>query len=89
MRSRTAVFAGGAFAGLVAGWLLAQYRLSRHRQDLFSDQPLRRLGALGFLAGQQGVETVRLLRDYLSWETQPVLRRRAETIVRRMETAIG
>jgi hypothetical protein len=89
MRRRAAVFAGGAIAGLAAGWLLAQYRFTRHRQDLFSDQPLRRLGALGFLAGQQRVETVRLLRDYLSWETQPVLRRRAQAIVRRMEAALG
>jgi len=89
MRSRAAMFAGGAVAGLAAGWLLAQYRFIRHREDLFSNQPLRRLGALGFLAGQQGVETVRLLQDYLTWETQPVLRRRAETLVRRMEAALG
>jgi hypothetical protein len=32
------------------------------------------------------VETVRLLRDYVSWERQPVLRRRAETILRRLES---
>ncbi|MGE5232039.1 MAG: hypothetical protein ACM3NS_09875 [Deltaproteobacteria bacterium] len=89
MRSRAGVFAGGAVTGLAAGWLLAQYRFCRHRQDLFSDQPLRRLGALGFLAGQHGVETVRLLRDYLVWETQPMLRRRAQALVRRMETALG
>jgi hypothetical protein len=89
MRSRAAMFAGGALVGLVAGWLLAQYRFVRRREDLFSNQPLRRLGALGFLAGQQGVETVRLLQDYLTWETQPVLRRRAETLVRRMEAALG
>ena len=89
MRSRAALFAGGAVVGLAGGWLLAQYRFIRHREDLFSAQPLRRLGALGFLAGQQGVETVRLLQDYLTWETQPVLRRRAETLVRRMEAALG
>jgi hypothetical protein len=89
MRSRMAVFAGGALAGLVAGWMLAQYRFVWHRQDLFSAQPLQRLGALGFLAGQPGVETVRLLRDYLTWETQPMLRRRATTLVRRMEAALG
>jgi hypothetical protein len=89
MRSRTALFAGGAAAGLVAGWFLAQYRFAYHRRDLFSGQPLRRLAALGFLAGQQGVETIRLLRDYLAWETHPVLRRRADSIMRRMEDALG
>jgi hypothetical protein len=49
---------------------------------------LRRLAALGFLAGQDGVDTVRLLRDYLAWERQPMLRRRAEAIVRRMEATL-
>ena len=89
MRSRSALFAGGAAVGLAAGWLLAQYRFARHRADLFSPQPLRRLAALGFLAGQLGVETVGLLRDYLAWETHPVLRRRADGIMRRMEAALG
>jgi hypothetical protein len=89
MRSRSVLFAGGAAVGIAAGWLLAQYRFARHRRDLFSGQPLRRLAALGFLAGQAGVETVRLLRDYLSWETHPVLRRRADSLVRRMEAALG
>jgi hypothetical protein len=89
MRSRSVLFAGGAAVGLTTGWLVAQYRFARHRQDLFSTQPLRRLAALGFLAGQLSVETVRLLRDYLAWETHPVLRRRADSILRRMEAAIG
>jgi hypothetical protein len=89
MRSRTAVFSGGMALGAAAGWMLAQRRLAYHRRDLFSSRPLRRLGALGYLAGQNGVETIRLLRDYLAWETQPMLRRRAEAIVRRMETRIG
>ncbi len=88
MRSRGITFAGGVAFGAVAGWLLAQKRLVSHRRDLFSARPLRRLAALGFLAGQDGVETVRLLRDYLAWERQPVLRRRAETIVRRMEATL-
>jgi hypothetical protein len=88
MRSRTWVFGGGILVGTAAGWLLAQGRLSYHRRDLFNPRPLRRLAALGFLAGQNGVETVRLLRDYLAWERQPMLRRRAEAIVRRMEATL-
>ena len=88
MRSRTCVFAGGIAVGAAAGWLLAQRRLTYHRRDLFNPRPLRRLAALGFLAGQNGVETVRLLRDYLAWERQPMLRRRAEAIVRRMEATL-
>jgi hypothetical protein len=89
MRSRSWVFAGGILAGAAAGWLLAQRRLTYHRRDLFNPRPLRRLAALGFLAGQNEVETVRLLRDYLAWERQPMLRRRAEAIVRRMEATLA
>ncbi len=89
MRSRVTAFGVGAAGGLVAGWLFAQFRFAHHRRDLFSARPLRRLAALGFLAGQNGVETIRLLRDYLAWETQPVLRRRAEAIARRMEAALA
>ncbi len=88
MRSRGWVYAAGAAVGVAAGWLLAQRRLSVHRRALFSPRPLRRLAALGFLAGQGDVETVRLLRDYLAWERQPMLRRRARTIVRRMEATL-
>jgi hypothetical protein len=85
MRSRTWLVAGGFAFGAAAGWTLAQRRLLNHRRDLFSPRPLRRMAALGFLAGQGGVGNVRLLRDYLSWERQPMLRRRAEAIVRRLE----
>jgi hypothetical protein len=89
MATRTRIFIGGAAAGVVGGWMFAQQRLVRHRRDLFSPRPLRRLAALGFLAGQNGVETIRLLRDYLAWETRPMLRRRATNIVRRMEATLG
>jgi hypothetical protein len=89
MRSRALVFATGLAAGGAAGWLLAQRRLVTHQRDLFSPRPLQRLGALGFLAGQAGVDTVRLLRDYLAWERHPVLRRRAQTILRGLEASLA
>jgi high-affinity Fe2+/Pb2+ permease len=89
MRSRGWVIAGGLLVGVSAGWMMAQRRLAYHRRDLFSPRPLRRLAALGFLAGQNEVETVRLLRDYLAWERQPMLRRRAQAIVRRMEATLA
>lgn len=89
MRSRSWLFAGGLVTGALAGWLLAQRRFSIHQRDLFSPRPLRRLAALGFLAGQTSVETIRLLRDYLAWERQPVLRRRAEAILRGVEAALA
>jgi hypothetical protein len=88
MRSRGLLFAGGAVVGAAAGWVLAQRRLTFHRRDLFSARPMRRLAALGYLAGQSGVETARLLRDYLAWERQPMLRRRAELLLKRLESTL-
>ncbi|MGH7498192.1 MAG: hypothetical protein ACREL3_05005 [Gemmatimonadales bacterium] len=88
MRSRSVVVVGGLAAGALAGWFLAQRRFAVHRRALFDRRAIRRRAALGFLAGQSGVGTVRLLRDYLAWERHPVLRRRAEAIVRRMETVL-
>ncbi len=89
MRSRGGVFAVAAGVGIIAGWALAQERYVHHRQDLFHQRPLRRLAALGYLAGQESVETARLLRDYVAWEPQPLLRRRAERILRRLEASLA
>jgi hypothetical protein len=89
MRSRGWLFGGGLLGGMVAGWMLAQRRFATHQRDLFSPRPLRRLAALGYLAGQSGVDTIRLLRDYLAWERQPVLRRRAQAILRGLEATLA
>lgn len=89
MRSRGLLFGSGAMLGAAAGWVLAQRRFTFHRRDLFSPRPMRRLAALGYLAGQGGVETARLLRDYLVWERQPMLRRRAEAILKRLESTLA
>ena len=75
--------------GTVCGVVLAQASMGRFRRDLFSPHPLRRLSALGYLNGRPSVEWVRLLRDYVSWEQHPMLRRRAEGIISRMEAKLG
>jgi hypothetical protein len=89
MRSRGWLFTGALAAGAVGGWLLAQRRLTVHQRDLFSPRPLRRLAALGFLAGQSGVGTIRQLRDYLVWARQPVRRGRAQAILRTLEATLA
>jgi hypothetical protein len=89
MRTRVLAVALGVAGGAALGWLLAQRHMQEHQEDLFNPRPLRRLAALGHLAASEGVETVRLLRDYLEWESQPMLRRRAEGILRRLEAALG
>lgn len=88
-RSQTLMVAGATLAGLALGWFVAQGRQRHHRADLFSDRPGRRFAALGYLAGRATPENVRLLRDYLRWESQPSLRRRAESVARRLEARIG
>lgn len=71
------------------GVLFVRNQMSRHRRDLFSTRPLRRLAALGFIAGRAPtVDSVRLLRDYIAWERQPLIRRRAVQILEKLERSL-
>ena len=84
---RSLLVATATAAGLVGGWLLAQRYLARHRSALFSPSARRRHAALGFLAGHPSAESHRLLRDYLSWERHPGLRRKGLRVLRELEHA--
>jgi hypothetical protein len=75
----------GFLGGFAAGALLWSTQVERNRRELFSRSAVRRLAALGFLSGRPGVETARVLEDYVNWETRPVLRRRGQVMLRRME----
>ena len=55
--------------------------MRRHRRELFSPHPLRRLAALGYLKSHPSVDDLPLLRDYLTWEERPLLRKRASAIL--------
>lgn len=88
MRSRALVVGAATLVGAALGWLVARGQLQRHRQDLFHPRPLRRLAALGYLEGSATPDSLRLLTDYLAWEQQPRLRRRAEALVRRLERGL-
>jgi hypothetical protein len=83
--ARARLAAMGFVGGIAVGMVVWGTQVQRSRRELFSASPLRRLAALGYLAGQPGVETARLLGDYLNWETRPVLRRRGQELLRRME----
>ena len=76
--------AAGFIGGLAVGLVVWSTQVQRSRRELFSRSPMRRYAALGFLAGRPGVETARLLRDYVNWETRPALRRRGQHLLRRM-----
>jgi hypothetical protein len=80
----TAAFVGGAVAGLV----LWSIQLRRSRRDLFHANPIRRLAALGYLGGEPSIESAQILRDYIRWERKPVLRRRAEHLLGRMQARL-
>jgi predicted component of type VI protein secretion system len=86
---RSVAFSLSAAAGAALGWALAQRYLARHREALFSPRRRRRHAALGYLAGRPTPDTVRVLRDYLSWERHPALRRRARRIVQDLERVLG
>ena len=89
MGSRGWFLTGAMAAGLLTGWSLSQQRILAHRRDLFSKHPIKRLAALGYLAGTHAPDTVRLLRDYVAWEPQPLLRRRGEAILKQLEVSLA
>ena len=89
MAARGTAVLFGVLAGGLIGWLAADAQARHHGEDLFSERPLRRLSALRHLATRPTVETVRVLRDYAAWESHPYLKRRAVTLARRMELALG
>ncbi|MFO7894695.1 MAG: hypothetical protein R6U63_13250 [Longimicrobiales bacterium] len=75
-----------ALAASALGVIFVRDQMSRHRRDLFSSRPLRRLAALGYIAGgEPSVDAVRLLRDYIAWEQQPLIRRQAIQVLNKME----
>ena len=78
----------GFLGGLAAGVLLASQQLHRHRRNLFSPRPYERLVALAALRAQPSAETLRVLRDYLGWESRPLLRRRGLQLLRQLERTL-
>ncbi|HET9948671.1 MAG TPA: hypothetical protein VFQ22_07105 [Longimicrobiales bacterium] len=77
--------AAGALAALVI-----RGQIHRHRRDLFSPRPFRRLAALGHIGGEPAsVDAIRLLRDFIAWEPRKLLRERARAIMDRMTAEVG
>ena len=89
MRARNQTIVSAAFlGGLVLGAVVWSTQIRRSRRDLFSKSPVKRFAALGYLGGQPGIDTTRILTDYIGWEQHPLLRRRAELILRQMRLAL-
>ncbi len=86
---RAGYFLLGASVVLGVSALVLRDQLTRNRRDLFSPNPLRRLAALGHLGrGTATVGAVTLLRDFREWEENSLLRRRAGTVLARMEDGL-
>jgi hypothetical protein len=89
-RSRRLVTAG-FIGGVVAGLVVWSVQMTRCRRDLFSSNPVKRMAALGYLAGQRDgdgsthLETVHLLNEYVVWEQVPILRRRGVRLLQRLK----
>ena len=74
----------GAAAALAA--LVLRGQVNRHRRELFSSNPVRRLAALRHMTGEPAsVAAVTVLRDFKAWETRRLLRNRATAVLARME----
>jgi len=73
----------------VAGILLARDQMKRHRRELFSPHPVRRLAALGYMRAHPHVDNVMLLRDFLAWEERPLLQKRAAAVLESLEEALA
>lgn len=83
---RIGLFLLGIGAAAAISALVLREQVVRHRRNLFSPSPFRRLAALGHLAGEPAtVGAVTLLRDFRAWEGPGLLSSRAGTILARME----
>lgn len=76
----------GFLGGLIAGAVIWSTQMQRSRRELFHKNPFKRLAALGYLGGQPGFDTARILSDYVGWERHPALKRRGERLLRRMRS---
>lgn len=83
-----ALAALGFVGGLAAGAAAWDRVLSGNRRTLFSASPVRRYAAVSYLEGRPSVDTARLLRDYLRWEPNPLLRRHARRVLRALEASL-
>jgi hypothetical protein len=85
---RNEAVAAGFIGGLILGAVVWSTQMHRSRRELFSRSPVRRLAALGHLGGHPGLDTARILTEYVGWERHPRLRRRGERLLRRMHSTL-
>jgi hypothetical protein len=89
MRRRNSTLIVLGFVGGLAGGTLVWSRMQRfYRRNLFSNSPLRRVAALGYLRARPTVNTAQILREYVAWEPRSILRQRGVRMLKRLEATL-
>jgi hypothetical protein len=76
----------GFLGGLLLGAFVWSAQIQRSRRELFSRNPMKRYAALGYLGGRPGLDSVRILTEYVAWERTPALRRRGQRLLSYMHS---
>ena len=87
-RQKVGFVAAGFVGGLAAGSVMWSRMQRQYRRNLFSNSPLRRVAALGYLRARPTVNTAQLLREYIAWEPRSILRSRGVRILKRLEATL-
>ena len=75
----------GFLSGAAAGAIMWSRLQKQYRRDLFNKNAVRRVAALSYLRSKPTVESVRILREYVGWERNPLLRHRGAKLLKRIE----
>ncbi len=83
---RSAAVSASFLVGVLFGAVAWSTQIQRSRRELFSTSRMKRVAALGYLDGQPGLDTIRILTEYVGWERSPALRRRGLRVLGRMHS---
>ena len=89
MAKRTKMTIAGFLGGAALGTLLSSMIQHNSRRELFSGRPFRRYMALTYMRTRSDVETARLLHEYVRWESNLTLKKRAQRILRGVEARVA
>ncbi|HMI42736.1 MAG TPA: hypothetical protein VK516_03890 [Gemmatimonadaceae bacterium] len=87
-KQKVGFVAVGFIGGLAAGSVMWSRMQRQYRRNLFSNSPLRRVAALGYLRARPTVNTAQLLREYIAWEPRSILRHRGVRMLKRLEATL-
>jgi len=89
MARRAKMTIAGFLGGAALGTLVSSMIQHDSRRNLFSGRPFRRYMALTYLRTRGDVETARLLQEYVRWESNTTLKKRAQRILRGVEARVA